>query len=97
MSHAEKEFRVKHAGDPYDITDFLRNHPGGINYVKPYKEKEITERMMDTRHSNSAFYLLREYKIGGRNERTTEFNEDLEVTDCCIAQVFTAYYIEMVN
>lgn len=75
----EKDFNVKHVGDTYEINEFLRNHPGGVNYIKPYKEKDVTRRMLDTQHSNAAFYLLREYKIGGRNEGKTEFNEDLEV------------------
>lgn len=76
----DKNFNVKHVGDRYEINEFLRNHPGGVNYIKPYKEKDVTKRMVDTKHSNTAFYLLREYKVGGRNERTTEFNEDLEVS-----------------
>lgn len=77
---SKKDFNVKHVGKTYEINEFLKNHPGGVNYIKPYKEKDVTKRMVDTQHSNAAFYLLREYKVGGRNESTTEFNEDLEVS-----------------
>lgn len=80
---SKNEFNVKHIGNTYDIKEFLRNHPGGVNYVKPYKEKDVTKRMVDTQHSNAAFYLLREYKTGGRNDTLTEFNEDLEVRFAC--------------
>lgn len=86
----EQDFNVKHVGETYDINEFLKNHPGGVNYVKPYKEKEVTKRMVDTQHSNAAFYLLREYKIGGRNERSTEFNEDLEVSTCDFGEISMA-------
>lgn len=75
----QQQFTVNHIGDKYEINEFLRNHPGGVNYIQSYKEKDVTRRMLDTQHSTSAFYLLREYKIGGRNENPTEFNEDLEV------------------
>lgn len=78
MDHKDS-FLVKHVGDNYDIEGFLRNHPGGTNYVRGYRDKDVTKKMVDTQHSNSAFYLLREYKLGGRNEAETEFNEDLEV------------------
>lgn len=77
--NSEQEFDVKHIGNKYEIHNFLKNHPGGLNYVQGYKGKEITQKMLDTQHSSSAFYLLREYKEGGRNEEKTIFNEDLEV------------------
>lgn len=74
-----KEFKIKHLGDSYNIYDFLNNHPGGINYVKPYEDKEITKRMENTQHSKAAYYLLREYKTGGRDTSNKNNQEDLEV------------------
>lgn len=72
------QFQVKHLGNNYNIYEFLNNHPGGINYVQPYKEKEVTKRMKDSRHSKAAYYLLREYKSEGRDESNVD-GEDLEV------------------
>lgn len=77
---ANKNFEVKYLGEKYDIKEFLRNHPGGKNYVENYKDKDIKPRMYNTDHSKAAFYLLREYKLGGRNEEPDKDTEDLEVS-----------------
>lgn len=79
MAGEEDRFRVRLGDDRYDIEEFLRNHPGGVNYINGYRDRDVAGRMLDTKHSKSAFYLLREYRVGGRNEQTTDFNEDLEV------------------
>ncbi|KAJ3648515.1 hypothetical protein Zmor_020312 [Zophobas morio] len=73
-----KQFRVNHGGDFYNIYDFLNNHPGGTNYVKPFQDREITQRMQNTQHSKAAYYLLREYKSGGRDTGDKGEQEDLE-------------------
>ncbi|KAH0813535.1 hypothetical protein GEV33_009256 [Tenebrio molitor] len=73
-----KEFKVNHSGVNYNIFKFLNNHPGGINYVKPYEEKEVTQRMHQTQHSKAAYYLLREYRSGGRDTSSKADQEDLE-------------------
>ncbi|KAK9892311.1 hypothetical protein WA026_019114 [Henosepilachna vigintioctopunctata] len=74
----EEQFNVKHRNRNYEIQNFLSNHPGGINYVRPYKDKDITKRMEDTQHSKAAYYLLREYKDNGRDETSTDDTSDLE-------------------
>lgn len=75
----EKQFHISYLGKNYNIYEFLNNHPGGINYVKPYEEKEVTHRMEQTQHSRAAYYLLREYKNGGRDSSDKGDQEDLEV------------------
>ncbi|KAJ8936620.1 hypothetical protein NQ314_012235 [Rhamnusium bicolor] len=72
----EGKFEVKYKEKNYNIYEFLNNHPGGINYVKPYEEKDVTKRMADHEHSKAAYYLLKEYKLGGRS--TSQSEEDLE-------------------
>lgn len=74
----QEQFNVKYKEKKYDIYSFLNNHPGGINYVRPYKEKDITNRMKDTQHSKAAYYLLREYKENGRDITNSENDVDLE-------------------
>lgn len=75
----EATFPVKCYEEEYDIGSFLKHHPGGVNYLQSYKNREVRNRMNDTNHSKSAYYLLREYKLGGRDEQLNEDNEDLEV------------------
>lgn len=70
------EFIVKHKGKRYDIKPFLRNHPGGINFVQPYQNKNITSKLNE--HSPSAKYLLKEYQVGGR-EMTQTLSESKTV------------------
>ncbi|XP_049817262.1 fatty acid 2-hydroxylase [Aethina tumida] len=72
----KKDFNVKYDSVDYNVYAFLNNHPGGINYVKPYKDKEISKRMKETHHSAAAYYLMQEYRKGGRNNLPE--NENLE-------------------
>lgn len=71
-----EQFNVKYNKQHYDIYEFLNNHPGGTNYVQLYKEKDIAKPMGLYDHSKAAFYLLEEYRKGGREKSNTE--EDLE-------------------
>lgn len=73
------EFSVNYLGEHYNIKRFLKNHPGGINYVRTFRNKNVREQMLNTNHAKCAFYLLREYKIGGRNDKKNEDGEDIEV------------------
>jgi len=74
----QEEFLIEHNGNKYDISDFLKNHPGGYNYVESSRNKDIGTKMLNLQHSKSAFYLLREYKVGGRDGKNVSENEDLE-------------------
>lgn len=62
----------------YDIGKFLTYHPGGFNYLQNYENKNVERRMRETNHSTTAYYLLREYEIDGRDVDQHEDNEDLE-------------------
>jgi len=74
---SEEEFIVKHNGHRYDITRFLQFHPGGQNFVSPYRGRSITKKFLDTNHSPAASYLMREYRLAGTPQDSTV--EDLEV------------------
>ena len=74
-----EEFIVKHNGEKYDISRFLQFHPGGRNYVSPYKDLSITEKLSKMDHSHAAMYLMREYRISGSKDARNE--EDLEVSN----------------
>lgn len=83
----KKVFEVLNEGKKYDISSFLQNHPGGINYVERYRNRDVLSRMKDTRHSQSAFYLLREYQNGGRDDS----DEDLEVGSPGMCVIFSLF------
>lgn len=72
----KEDFGVKYNTEIYDIQNFLANHPGGINYVKPYREKDISKPMSQYEHSKAAYYLMKEYKTDGRDAKA---EDDLEV------------------
>ncbi|XP_050504664.1 fatty acid 2-hydroxylase [Diabrotica virgifera virgifera] len=69
----DDKFDVKYNAQSYNIYEFLNNHPGGLNYVQPYKEKDVTKPMSLYEHSKAAYYLLEEYTKGKRRAE-----EDLE-------------------
>lgn len=77
----DEKFEVKYKLDSYNIFEFLNNHPGGINYVRPYEDKDITKPMDLYDHSKAAYYLLKEYRNKGRDK---EAEDDLEVGSCKI-------------
>ncbi|BCS83455.1 putative cytochrome B5-like protein [Cotonvirus japonicus] len=54
---------VTFKGDKYDITDFLKKHPGGKNVLIENNHKDIEQIMMDYGHSNNAYRMLQRYKI----------------------------------
>lgn len=60
-------FWVSFAGSVYDITPFLADHPGGDDILHPFAGKDMGNAMADETehvHSQSAYDMLREYKIG---------------------------------
>lgn len=83
-------FSIKCYQNEYDIGQFLKHHPGGVNYLKYYENRNVRQRMNDTNHSESAYYLLREYKIGGRDEYINEDTEDLEV-----GKLYDSFYLSI--
>lgn len=54
---------VSFRGDKYDITDFLRKHPGGKNVLIKNNGKDIEELMAEYEHSKNAYLILSKYKI----------------------------------
>ncbi|XP_025836315.1 dihydroceramide fatty acyl 2-hydroxylase FAH2 [Agrilus planipennis] len=79
---SEMKFKLNYKGNSYDLTDFLQNHPGGYNYLKSYKNKEVPEELLKNYHaSNAAFYLMKEFsesKTRGLGKDQVEGVEDLE-------------------
>lgn len=58
---------VVHEGRVFDITPFVRDHPGGDDLLLPYAGKDLAGAMADSQiheHSDSAYAVLGEYFIG---------------------------------
>ncbi|XP_052748499.1 fatty acid 2-hydroxylase [Galleria mellonella] len=56
-------FPVEFAGANYDLRQFVRDHPGGVNTLKYYKGKSILKAMEKFGHSSSAYHMLNDFKL----------------------------------
>lgn len=76
-----ENFEVVYKKELYNITTFLRNHPGGINYLEPYKRKDVSKQMENTKHSKAALYLFQEYKKDGKRKMNNSSHQEEEEVD----------------
>ena len=58
-----KKIIVTYKGSKYDITNFLRKHPGGVDILLENSQKDIEQLMAKYEHSIHAYKLLELYKI----------------------------------
>lgn len=72
----DKDFIVKYQGNTYEISDFLKHHPGGRSALKAYKGLALDKILNDVPHSDAAFHLFQEFEIN--NKRAYD---DIEVSD----------------
>ncbi|XP_053605399.1 uncharacterized protein Fa2h [Plodia interpunctella] len=56
-------FPVQFAGAHYDIKQFLRDHPGGVNTLKYFKGRNIMAAMEKFGHSSGAYHMLGDFKV----------------------------------
>lgn len=63
MAGKNREFEVIFAGKKYDIKNFLRDHPGGINTLKFYEGKLVSDAMKKFGHSVGAYHMLKDFQI----------------------------------
>ncbi|KAL7418698.1 fatty acid alpha-hydroxylase [Cryptotrichosporon argae] len=64
---SRKSCWMSYKGNVYDVTPFLADHPGGDDLLLEYGGKDMGGVMADPTqhvHSNSAYEMLEEYKIG---------------------------------
>lgn len=49
--------------EKYDITDFVKKHPGGKQILLENNGKDVEQLMAENEHSERAYKLLEKYKI----------------------------------
>lgn len=65
---SKKPYIISYKNELYDLTEFMKLHPGGINTLKGLENSDIEPRMHNaTPHSDAAMYLMKEYKIRQKN------------------------------
>lgn len=75
IDNTPESFWVSFRGSVYDVTPFLADHPGGDDILLPFAGKDMGDAMADENehvHSQSAYEMLHDYKIGelGGAEKT---------------------------
>lgn len=70
------EFPVAFDGRSYDLRRFLRDHPGGVNTLERYKGKSIAQAMKMYGHSNSAYHMLGDFKVGEQGVLTGDVSSN---------------------
>ncbi|AYV84960.1 MAG: hypothetical protein Satyrvirus1_46 [Satyrvirus sp.] len=59
----EERIIVMYKNAKYDITDFVKKHPGGKMVLLNNNGKDIEKLMLDNEHSQHAYDILEKYKI----------------------------------
>lgn len=54
---------VAFQGSRYDITDFVKYHPGGKDVLLEHNGRDVEQPMLDNKHSVHAYERLKSYKI----------------------------------
>ena len=78
----EDDLWVSVGGKVYDLTDFLRKHPGGVNLLLENGGKEITT-LFHSMHSPTAIDRVQEHYIGNLMHYTgfsSSSKEDSSIT-----------------
>ncbi|KAL3283525.1 hypothetical protein HHI36_006664 [Cryptolaemus montrouzieri] len=67
----------------YDITEFLDEHPGGVDLLLEYAGRDATVAFRGSGHSTTALKLLERYMIGELpvNERIFRKNGGFKLSD----------------
>ncbi|KAJ3798932.1 oxidoreductase [Lentinula aff. detonsa] len=74
---------ISYKGKVFDVTGFLRDHPGGDDILLKYAGQDVEKVMKDKtehEHSDSAYDILDEYFIGrlGSNENIVRDEDDFD-------------------
>jgi len=67
----------------YNVTSYLRAHPGGVGTISPYCGKDATQAFQGQGHSSYASSLLSSYFIGNLNQNigTSQVQQNVQNTN----------------
>lgn len=57
----EENFLVKYGGKNYEISDFLKKHPGGSKILQPFKGLSLDVVLTQIPHSEAALHIFQEF------------------------------------
>jgi cytochrome b involved in lipid metabolism len=83
QKESEEKVIVKYENDIYDVTQFLKFHPGGSNTIKQMNGKSIDEKFKFYGHSHVAENLLKDHKIRNNNEDDESIEVVFEISQVC--------------
>ncbi|XP_050677769.1 uncharacterized protein LOC126974351 [Leptidea sinapis] len=69
-------FPICYGGKQYDLNEFLRDHPGGLNTLEMFKGKSVTNVMKKYGHSLSAYHMLNDFKVSEDINLTGRLSEN---------------------
>lgn len=61
-----EQFYVRYRGNTYEISKFLKNHPGGSNAFKAYRGLTLDKILEDVPHSKAAYHLFNEFELNNK-------------------------------
>lgn len=65
------DFPVDFDGAKYDIKQFLRDHPGGVNTLAKYRGKSVAQAMSAFGHSSTAYHMLKDFRVDSSDVNLT--------------------------
>ncbi|GBG33925.1 Cytochrome b5 [Hondaea fermentalgiana] len=69
---SEKDCWVIFKGKVYDVSEYLDDHPGGVEIITDLAGMDCTEDFEDTGHSEEAYDMFDEYYIGDLEGSTSD-------------------------
>ena len=72
--HESESVRVIFDGNLYDVSEFVKIHPGGESILRKYRGRNVSDVMTDPaihKHSQAALAMLKQYHVGTENELKT--------------------------
>ena len=70
----------------YNVTDFLKEHPGGSEVILDFAGKDATEAFADVGHSKDAVEMLQTFLVGTLPENEMKKKSDKKEKDGCSIQ-----------
>lgn len=82
------KFFVRYRNDTYDLTEFVKKHPGGVNTLNGMLNTDIDTKFdKASPHSDSAKYLMKEYQVNKSKQKNKTKTNDNNNNNNCDAEI----------